>query len=148
MPSREAMGWYSPAQKESRSGRATSAAECGLRRSPWFGLSGVHFHDLVIHSDAIVLAFRALEAQPGRVRCRHRTGIDMVEVGSVLLTRSLRPVEALPPGGRPRWLAGRAVPWPGFRPGSVRFSTSRLRPTTPPPGIRLTASGEQPPAAS
>src|SRR5690348_12130781 len=73
----------------------------------------------------------------------------MVEVESVLLTLSFAS------GGGPcrqaavpRWRAGRAVPWRGFRPGSVRFSTSRLRPTTPRAGIRLTASGEQPPAVT
>lgn len=81
---------------------------------------------------------------------QHRTGIDMIEAGSVLLTLSFASGGA-PAARRPSSVAGGPGGFHGrrFRPGSARFSTSRLRPTTPPGrGSGLTASGEQPPAVS
>ena len=61
----------------------------------------------------------------------------MVGVESVLLTLSFASGGALPPGGRPRWRAGRAVPWPGFRPGSASFRQVACRPPRPGAGTRV-----------
>jgi hypothetical protein len=102
----------------------------------------------LIHSGAIVLAvgrWNRSRVVPGR---RYRTAIDMVEVGSVLLTLSFASGGG-PAARRPSPVAGGpGGSTAGVPAGVSEISTSRLRPTTPRAGIRLTASGEQPPAVS
>jgi hypothetical protein len=76
-----------------------------------------------IHSGAIVLAFRRWKRSQVVAGRRYRTGIDMVVAEWVLLTLSFAS------GGGPD--ARRPSPGAGFRPGSARFSASRLRSITP-----------------